>query len=182
MVPPRDWHDALDVPPLTPEDVAEFAAQQQRRDALTKQHLIVQNASLYSRRARDWFLLQHPQRAIVDPVVRLALDSIHTLSLTVSVKAHRAVHELVDRDMGLENDWLDRTLDPRDVQSDGNGTAKLLRLILRELIHAWRVVATDPNEPGGSPAEMLSLLQAIDHGLVCAFPYAMEFVRPGFDE
>lgn len=181
-VPARDWHDALDVPPMTPEDVAEYTADQQRRDALTEQHSIVQNASLYSRRVRDWCLLQYPSRPAADPVVSLAWDSIHTLSLTVSVKACRAAHELVDRDMGREEDWRDRTLDPRGVQSDGNGTAKLLRLILRELLDAWRVVAADPDERGGNPAAMMSLLQAVDHDLASAFPYAMEFVRPGFDE
>lgn len=179
-LPERDWHDALDIPPMTEEEIAEYAADQRRRDALTARHPIARNASIYSRQVRDWRLLQPPSRPAADPVLNLAWDSIHTLSLTVSVKAHRAVHALIDRDNDAE--WIDRTLDPRGVQSDGNGTAKLLRLILRELLEAWRVVAADPDERGVNPAAMIVLLQRIDTDLTVAFPYAMEFVRPGFDE
>lgn len=179
-LPEREWPEAFEIPPLTPEEIAEYAADQRRRDALTARHPIARNASLYSRQIRDWRLLQHPSHRGTDPVLNLAWDSIDALSLTVSVKAHRAVHAIIDRDDGDE--WVDRTLDPRGVQSDGNGTAKLLRLILRELIDAWRVVAADPDERGVNPAAMIALLQQIDADLTVAFPYAMEFVRPGFDE
>lgn len=180
--PDRDWHDALDIPPMTPEDVAACTADQKRRDALTDAHPIARNASLYAQRVRDWSLLQNPSCPAADPVVSLAWQSIRTLSLTVSVKARRAVHELVDLDMGHLEDWPDRTLDPRGVQSDGNGTAKLLRLMLRELLGAWRVVAADQGERGGNAAAMMGLLRDLDHDLNQAFPYAMEFIRPGFDE
>lgn len=167
-VPERDWHDPLEIPPVTPEDMAQCTAERRRRDELTDQHPIGRRVSLYSRRVREWNQLQNPDRS-TDPVVSLARESIHWLSPTVSVKVHRAVHELVGRH--TDADWVDRTLDPRGVQSDGNGTAKLVRLLLRELLDAWRVVATDPHERG-----------ELDRDLSQAFPFAMEFIRPGFDD
>ncbi len=170
--PVHEWHDEIDLAPLTPDDLAHHAAELEKRDALTDKHPIARKAQLYYRHVRDWTLAQHPSRRPADPVVHLAWDSIHTLSLTVEVKARRAVHELIDP----PDD------DPRGVQSDGNGTTKLLRLILRELLDAWRVVAADPDERGVNPAAMMALLQDLDSELATAFPYAMEFVRPGFDE
>lgn len=178
--PEQEWHDLIDPAPLTPEDLAHYAAELETRDALTDKHPIARKAHRYYRHVRDWTLVQHPSRRPADPVVQLAWDSIHALSLTVEVKARRAVHELIDPPD--DDEWPDRTQDPRGVQSDGNGTTKLLRLILRELLDAWRVVAADPDERGVNPAAMMALLQDLDSELAAAFPYAMEFVRPGFDE
>jgi len=178
--PTQAWHASFDVPTPTPEDLAQYAAEQQQRDALTDQHPLAQIAATYYHEIRDWRFLRNPSCPPADPVVGLAWQSIDALSLTVEVKARRAVHALIDRDN--DEEWCDDTLDPRRVQTDGNGTAKLLRLILRELLDAWRVVAADPDETGGNPAAMMKLLQDLDHALAAAFPYAMEFVRPGFDE
>ena len=178
--PPHAWHASLDVPMPTPIELAQYAAEQQQRDALTDQHVLAHTASTYYRQIRDWRFLRNPSRPPTDPVVSLAWQSIDALSLTVDVKARRAVHTLIDRDN--DEEWWDDTLDPRGVQTDGNGTAKLLRLIVRELLEAWRVVAADPDERGGNPASMMKLLKDLDHALAEAFPCAMEFVRPGFDE
>jgi hypothetical protein len=49
-------------------------------------------------------------------------------------------------------------------------------------VDAWRVVAADPDERGVNPVALMALLQDLDSELAAAFPYAMEFVRPGFDE
>jgi hypothetical protein len=98
-------------------------------------------------------------------------------SLPVASKARRAVHELVDAD----DEAVDRTRDPRGVQSDGNGSAKVVRLLIGESIVAWRA-AEDHAGDQRDAAAMIRLLGMLDAELDRAFPFAIEFVRQGFDE
>jgi hypothetical protein len=163
----------------TPEELAEMNADAEKRDALTNAHPARQLAHRYSMQV--WNITKaQDEKPFHDPVISLAWDSIRTLATCISAKTTRAIHEVIDRQRG--DDWHDRALDPRGVQSDGNGSAKITRLMLQESQEAWMAVARfDPlwSRPG---VEMAALLEELDREVSSAFPYAMEFVRPGFDD
>lgn len=117
--------------------------------------------------------LRHEIDAIDDPILRTALDVIHWHTYAIQVKVRRALGGLFDP--LFEDD------DP--VQTDSNGTAKLVRLMIAESRDAWNVLLqsagrAQPNRLAG----MLDRLAILDAGLARRFPRAMEFVRPGFDE
>ena len=67
--------------------------------------------------------------------------------------------------------------------SDGNGCAKLVRLMVAESRDGWRLLGGLPSVAAdGVPAAMAARLEALDQQLDRAFPKAMAFVRPGLDE
>ena len=162
---------------LTPEESREAEEEYRLREARTAVHPISRHAKEYMRtlRSAPAGLLRTDAG---DPVLALAWDTVLTLSLPISSKSRRAVHELVDDD----EDVVDRTLDPRGIQSDGNGSAKLVRLLIRESIEAWQVIASYPKNARYAAADKIRALRALDEELHVSFPYAMEFIRPGFDE
>ena len=82
---------------------------------------------------------------------------------------------------GLLYPLFDNDEDP--VQTDANGTAKLVRLMIAESREAWNVLLQSCGgiQPGRL-AGMIDRLTMLDAGLARRFPRAMEFVRPGFDE
>ena len=112
--------------------------------------------------------------AIGDPVLRAALDVIHWHMYAIPVKVRRALGGLLDPLMEDEDD---------PVQSDYNGTTKLVRLMIVESRIAWDAIlhSIGPTHPRRL-AGMVDRLAALDAGLAARFPRAMEFVRPGFDE
>jgi hypothetical protein len=67
------------------------------------------------------------------------------------------------------------------VQSDANGCAKLLRLLIAESHDAWNVLSGD-EQTAELEAEMLGRLCNLEDLVQQHFPRAMAFVRPGFDE
>jgi hypothetical protein len=68
------------------------------------------------------------------------------------------------------------------VQSDANGTAKLVRLLIRESRDAWEVLAQVGSSESDELARgMIARLEALDALVDVRFPRAMDFVRPGFD-
>ena len=179
---PPDWLvealDELNREP-TPEELAEARLHDAKRQTLTGAHPASRLARRYTKTVFDFIRVQGHD-PFHDPVICLAWDSVRALSALISVKTNRAIHEIIDRQLG--DDWVDLTLDPRGVQSDGNGTAKLTRLIIRESREAWLTVGRFERRWSRQATDMAALLEELDRELTIAFPYAMEFVRPGFDE
>ena len=163
----------------TPEEAAEYKRQDDERRALTDVHPAVQLARRYLTQVRE-LARADGDEPVTDPVLNLAWESIQMLSLSISSKTARAIHEVVDRSLG--QDWDDRTLDPRGVMTDGNGSAKVTLLMITESRDAWMSVARSGRDSERRAAKAIALLNALDDELRAAFPYAMEFVRPGFDE
>jgi hypothetical protein len=109
-----------------------------------------------------------------DAVLASALDVIHWHTYAIQVKVRRALG-------GLFDPFFENDDDP--VQTDYNGTAKLVRLMIAESRAAWNVLVQGPGPaPPGRITCMLDRLAILDAGLARRFPRAMEFVRPGFDE
>ena len=135
-----------------------------------------------------------------DPVVAKAAEyaqacwpAIQTLRPILKANSHEAAGETIDR---LEemcatiaskvfraiSGTFNIGADPKDVQGDANGSAKVALLLIEESRQAWR----DLMRPGASvadglPARFVEMLDVIEAGLMQKFPRAFEFIRPGFD-
>ena len=115
--------------------------------------------------------------ARADPVALAAVATIGRFASLIAVKTHRAVGALVS---SIPDDDLDEDEFRR---SDGDGCAKLVRLIASESREAWQVLMqVGTATADGVPAAMVRRLEALDAELAAAFPRAMAFVRPGLDE
>jgi len=108
-----------------------------------------------------------------DPIVSAAIEVIEAQAWAMSGKMFRAVRGLFDRDLDD---------DPFDVQTDANGSAKLMRLLVAESRAAWEVLTGVGHAVAdGVPARMMRDLLVLDQDIAARFPRAMAFVRPGFD-
>jgi hypothetical protein len=100
-----------------------------------------------------------------------AVEVIEALCLRIASKTHRAITGALDPDF-----------DPADVQSDANGSAKLVRLLVAESSAAWKVLMEAGRaRANGVPAKLVRMLEDLDVGIDVRFPDAMSFIRPGFD-
>jgi hypothetical protein len=108
-----------------------------------------------------------------NPDVPEAIATIGWDSHLIHVKTLRA---LEGRDEHPEGEPFATT----PVQSDWNGSAKIARICIDRSERAWRVVAAAVNdEAAGVLADSLAGLR---REVEKAFPRAMEFRRPGFDD
>lgn len=173
------------IEPPTKEEMARISAVIERRDALSDAHPLTAAARTYVYAA--WNIAEVLEKALGpqgDPLVLAALETIGRFAGMISAKTRRAVDGLIRvDDPALEDDDdFDDDNGPRHVQSDANGTAKVVRLLIAESREAWqlligvRTIAAD-----GVPAAMVRRLSQLDAGVAAAFPRAMEFVRIGFD-
>jgi hypothetical protein len=160
--------------PLAPEDerrIAEhFEREREEMAAHTLSRAAFDQADITTRliRVLEPVIASHP-----DALVRTAFEALCRFHLTIAVKTQRAVRALVTND-----EWND----VHDAQSDANGTAKLVRLLIKESREAWTVL----HQAGIGAAEgmaptMINRLAQLDHDLAGHFPLAMVFVRAGFD-
>jgi hypothetical protein len=109
-----------------------------------------------------------------DALLQAGLEAIQWHLYAIPVKVRRALG-------GLHDPIFENEDDP--VQTDYNGTAKLVRLMIAESRRAWGSLQQSPGRRyPGRIAGMVERLGALDAGMANRFPRAMEFVRPGFDE
>jgi hypothetical protein len=164
---------------LSADDFERAIAESERHRALTEAHPLVTAASTYGELTRGVLAaLDRIADALGDERVDLALDALDRHAAMISTKMLRAASCLVPAP--LPRSPPDNG--PHAAQSDANGSAKVVRLLIRESQQAWRTLM----EPGramadGVPAAMIARLEAIDARVSAAFPSAMAFVRPGFD-
>jgi hypothetical protein len=158
--------------PPSGDELAALVREEKERSARIEAIPISRLAWDYSLRSHAWLKENAPTLGGADPVVREALEIVQWDSTLVSAKLHRA---LDGRERSREDAWDD---DP--VQNDANGSAKLALILLERSAAAWQLIA---GATGGTGAADL----AAHAGRLCrevkaAFPSAMAFVRPGFDE
>ena len=172
--PPPAWMEEIFNATPTEAEIKEFEAEEEARDKQLAVDPLVLGSREYAEITHN---LTEALRPMVesdgDAVVLSALDVIQWHTWLIAVKAHRAAHgQLWDRDEG-----------EHDVQSDANGTAKLLRVILAESRDAWSVLMQAGHAiADGVPGQMVKRLEALDESVAARFPRAMEFVRAGFDD
>jgi hypothetical protein len=164
--------------PLSPDDAAAFDQDERRREQLLDQDELWRASRECDNLALGLVNALRPvveQRA--DPVVIAALETISWFSHMISVKTRRALHGLIDHSASGQHDdeW------EAGSNSDALGTAKLVRLIIRETCDAWGVLL-HAGLADGAPAGMITRLEALDGLMAARFPRAMAFVRAGLDE
>jgi hypothetical protein len=161
----------------SPEETARIEAAYERRRRDQADHPLSLESKDYADSTRRLIGVLDPLlRASGDPIALESLETISRFPLFIAVKTHRAVAGLLPlcEELGDDDEFR---------QSDANGCAKLVRLVIAESREAWRVLAQLPSVAiDGVPAAMMSRLDALDAHLAAAFPQAMAFVRPGFDE
>jgi hypothetical protein len=163
----------------SPEEARRLDAALDRRSAQETAHPLTLEAGEYAHIARG---LSVPLRSILgqsaDPVALASLETIDHFSMMIAVKTRRAVGSLIA--LQEPDDELD---DAEFSRLDGNGSAKLVRLMIAESRDAWNVlmhigsVAAD-----GVPVAMAQRLERLDASVANAFPRAMSFMRAGFDD
>jgi hypothetical protein len=110
-----------------------------------------------------------------DPVAIAATETIDRFAFMIAVKIWRAVGSMIDHAIFGDDDG--------GAQSDANGSAKIVRLMVIESRDAWEVLTQIGRAMAdGVPAAMITRLDALDAAVADEFPEAMAFVRPGFDE
>ena len=92
----------------------------------------------------------------------------------IPAKINRGLRGLLD-DEGYKD--RDQAL---DTQSDANGAVKIGLIAIERSILAWTYLV-DSDKSGTIPP-MIELLEKIKRLLESRFPFARQFVRPGFDE
>jgi hypothetical protein len=103
-----------------------------------------------------------------------AVHDVYSLSLTIAAKTHRAVSSFeFNKDEETE-------LDP--VQNDANGSAKVVLLSVEQSTAAWNSIAQAGVVDPGLVKYLVEDLAVLQKEVREQFPFAMAFVRPGFDE
>lgn len=202
---PFDQDDEVLVPPEVAAAWAEFvsgldeatrsetAEESERRTAARRRHRKRVRAHPIPTAAREYAalaqgVLQAVSRLVegrpaTDETARRAVETLRRHAPLIAVKSVRAAAGLVPDDPLGDGDGGGPGHGPEEAQSDANGTAKLVRLLIRESIDAWRALG----QPGrgvanGVPIAMIDRLDRLDRQVADAFPKAMAFVRPGFDD
>jgi hypothetical protein len=171
---PQPWHATFEDPgEPTPAEAAAYKAEADRIDALTENDVLVVQARAYATEAER--LLPALRASIAgDPVLGAALDTISWHDFLLYVKMARAISGQLEQDDDEDED---------PIQTDPNGTAKLVRLLLKESRDAWEVLAqVGPGDHDDLAHGMIERLEELDELVEARFPHAMEFIRPGFDE
>jgi len=160
------------------EETARIAAAFDRRHARQKAHPLSVAAEEYAEISDGISNVLRPMlEARSDSIPLAALETIEHFAWLIAVKTWRATGALV---MSPDDEEVH---DEEFQLSDGNGCAKLVRTMARESREAWHVLASIGSVAvDGVPAAMARRLEELEARLAVAFPGAITFVRPGFDE
>jgi hypothetical protein len=170
---PPDWFADFVEP--TAKDYAAFTAGEAARDERVEALPLSTMARVYSLSSFEWLRERSDAlRAAADGVVVEALEIVAHDSAFIPAKIHRA---LDGRDR-FEHD--DETVEEDPIQNDWNGSAKVALISVGRSENAWQTIAGASSDAVATVlAEQLAAMREL---LLEAFPRAMAFVRPGFDE
>lgn len=105
-------------------------------------------------------------------IVHEVLAVLHWYRFFIAAKIERGLHGIADD--GREFDQLS------DPQGDANGSVKIALIAIERSILAWTYLLDENNADRIRP--FIQLLELIKRKTEEKFPYARDFVRPGFDE
>jgi hypothetical protein len=176
--------------------------EQQRHDA--KQHELSLSARRYAEMVERWFGEEFVVEQNVhddttgksknteeDIDVSDAIDVIRWYQFFVAAKVFRALmgrdrpvvdEELLSEDIssGAELDDDEAPID--GVGDDADGSAKIALIAIDRSSSAWRVLQSALPEKADSIVPMLLELERLRRAAEQMFPFARDFIRPGFDE
>jgi hypothetical protein len=178
---------------LSKPDDEDDPAQRKRRRLQVDNHPLARAGKKYANDASDWFReldqtvevsdLRVNERAPepeleAESADRLqdALEVIQWYQYQIAVKTMRALSGRLD-----EQESADFAPDP-DFVKDSDGSAKVALIGIDRSIAAWRLVHMSLPEREVSIVPLILKLERLRQRIEKTFPYAREFVRPGFDE
>jgi hypothetical protein len=103
-----------------------------------------------------------------------AMHDAYSWALTIAVKTKRAIGSLEFN--------KDEEIDIDPVQNDANGSAKVVLIAIEQSSAAWSTMAQPGVLDAGLVKYLADELTFLESELRERFPFAMAFVRPGFDE
>ena len=160
----------------SPEEAARIEAAYARHTRQLDAHPLSRDSMDYATVSRRLVQALEPALHNGDPLAAESLETIGRFGLMIAVKTRRAAAGLLPLSEELGDDEEFR-------QSDANGCAKLVRLMIAESRQAWELLRHLPAVAAdGVPAAMVRRLDALDARLAAEFPRAMSFVRMGLDE
>lgn len=109
-----------------------------------------------------------------DPTVTEMMEILHWYHFLIAAKINRGLHGLLDIDGDEDEEQL------LDTQSDANGSIKVALISIERSLMAWTSLHTDQNTSIIRP--QIEKLEHIRSLVEKKFPYARDFIRPGFDE
>ena len=170
---PPDWFADFVEP--TPKEEAEFMAAETARDERIEALPLSTMARVYSLSSFEWLRDRSDAlRTAADGVVVEALEIVDHDSAFIGAKIHRALDGRDRFERG------DEPFEDDPVQSDWNGSAKVALISVERSESAWQTIAAASSDPVATI--LADQLAAMRNLLMEAFPEAMQFVRPGFDE
>jgi hypothetical protein len=182
-----EWAREAGVDLNQPED-EDDAARRKRRRQQVDNHPLALAGKRYANDASDWFreLDQTVEVSDLraaepecDSADRLedAREVIQWYQYQIAVKTMRALSgRLEEQDADLE------TAECAEFPKDSDGSAKVALIGIDRSIAAWRLMQMSLPERESSIVPLILRLERLRHSIEKTFPYAREFVRPGFDE
>lgn len=161
-----------------PDELNEYIEASERRDAHVRTNDLAKLADEYAFGIRpvldetenEWF----GTGDIDDEILQDVLAVVRWYQFFIAVKIKRGLNGILDKD-GLEDG--EEISDP---QSDANGSIKIALIGIERSILAWTYVLNENNVEVVRP--IIEILESIKQTTEQKFPYARDFVRPGFDE
>ena len=169
----------------TPDDVAvgenttkseseRYQREEAERSARVDETPLMKLASATTMMAHCWLSLRREAlMAHDDPVLNEALHTAAWDATFVPAKLHRALD-------GYDRHVRGDEREDDEIQNDWNGSAKIALLCLERSEQAWRVIANASCEE--TPDALAAAHADLQRLLLEVFPFAMAFVRPGFDQ
>ena len=164
-------------------------AQRKRRRQQVDNHPLARAGKKYANHASDWFreldqtveisdmrTTERPTESEWESSERLedAREVIQWYQYQIAVKTMRALSARIDEAEAdpSEERWV----------QDSDGSAKVALIGIDRSIAAWRLVQLSLPERETSIVPLILRLERLRHSIEKTFPFAREFVRPGFDE
>lgn len=155
----------------------EFAEHRCREKKLIEREDLTKLAETYCRQAKavlenkdEWLMFSTPDRESQNEM----LSVIYWYQYFIAAKIQRGLRGILDFDGKPDEEELN------DAQSDANGSIKVALAAVRRSLMAWTALMTEENSPHIKP--LLNLLEIIEQKAEARFPFARDFIRPGFDE
>lgn len=172
-------------------DVEAVAEEEHRRRVEAKNHELSREAREYSDLVERWFdqdesLLEQRQDDL-NTIVQLGLggnepyeeaDSINDAIEVIHWYQHQIYVKLM---RALTHDEVLEAIEDDLVQNDSNGSVKVALIGIDRSIGAWGKLREHFPESGDDTLDILIHLDRLRRKTEHLFPYARDFVRPGFD-
>jgi hypothetical protein len=171
-------------------------AQRKRRRQQVDNHPLAHAGKKYANDASDWFreldqTVEFSDMCAVDRAsepewesserLEDAREVIQWYQYQIAVKTMRALSARIDeREADLEE--LRNRPEMAEFPKDSDGSAKVALIGIDRSIAAWRLVQLSLPEREVSIVPLILQLERLRQRVEKTFPFAREFVRPGFDE